>query len=104
MRDRKFAVRFTSEDVKLTNLLIEDSRPKRGYLMSDQDNNDNEDNNNEENNNEDNRQHRKFAVRFTSEDVKFTNLLIEDTRPKRGYLLFGVFSWIKHNMVFELIF
>ena len=25
LRDRKFAVRFTSEDVKLTNLLIEDS-------------------------------------------------------------------------------
>ena len=34
MRDRKFAVRFTSEDVKLTNLLIEDSRPKRGYLFN----------------------------------------------------------------------
>ena len=33
LRDRKFAVRFTSEDVKLTNLLIEDSRPRRIFVQ-----------------------------------------------------------------------
>ena len=32
MRDRKFAVRLTSEDVRLTNLLIGDNRP-REYLF-----------------------------------------------------------------------